>query len=196
MNNIVQAASDEAERIIRMGLEASGDATLEEAVSLELGQMRTTYVMALIDYFRSKWKRLLSGEDHPQGTLYHVCATQSIPGILEHGIVHDDSPTLTTDLAGAIAQVTFYRTAVKRACSVLAVEIPEAEIHSAGLDHMGPGYLPNARECTLDLPPHYFMNQDNFAFAMIWEMSLRGECNCYWVSPNFIGREPVYASSV
>ncbi|MBS3135691.1 hypothetical protein J4401_01910 [Candidatus Woesearchaeota archaeon] len=89
--------------------------------------------------------------ENDEFTLYHVCATPYEHSLLELGIYHDASPTLSASLVGSLASAQRYELN-RRHSTILKYRLPKNAVFYRYIDFNGPGFLPIERKTRVELP--------------------------------------------
>jgi hypothetical protein len=135
-----------------------------------------------IDEFRDQWAEDLTNlqaSDNPV-TMYHICHQNTEAGILEHGIYHDPSPTLTPNLVGALAKVLYYHQKHRRHSSILVCSIPFSEVRYVKIDAMGLGFLPKATKNEREIGREEI---SDFLRSRLFKSNITGKA--FWLDPKY-----------
>jgi hypothetical protein len=139
------------------------------------------------------WLKQLDDDKLPKDRhlpLYHVCHAEDIGMILEKGIIHDKSPTLTPYLPGAVLRALYYRSRIFRGFDrtepiVLRIIVPYDQIQYVKCDGMGPGYLPKVTRPLVEIEPDVDIPKE------LYEKRLQRDdaTHAFVLSPDFIDEQ-------
>ncbi|HIH11102.1 TPA: hypothetical protein HA241_02855 [Candidatus Woesearchaeota archaeon] len=122
-------------------------------------------------------------------TMYHVCYTEQADRILQYGIYHGPTPTLTPSLVAAIARAENDR------CHHVGIEditktilkcvVPVSAVFYVETDHMGPGFLPKEKKKMSQTPEGTLPDVMRKVLFKVFPEGV------YWLNPIFF-EEKVY----
>ncbi len=144
----IRSARDELIRLLRDYRFNDKYSRDQESCDLILSNGRLEFQFLLKKLWKQEIQSLLK-RDSIQ--LYHVCRQDQEQRILTYEIFHDESPTLSPSLIGAIAHAEDYH--VKgRDASILMANVPTQNIEFCYIDNVGPGFLPLAQKTRDQIP--------------------------------------------
>ena len=100
------------------------------------------------ELYKKKWSSKINAiitNPNKEFIFYHVCQQEQEARILEHGIFHDESPTLTSSLFCALNHALCYHSSGIKT-SILEVKTLSSLLEFCFIDHLGPGFLPIAKK--------------------------------------------------